>query len=298
MEWLNYHHLHYFWVVAHEGSIARAADRLRLAKATVSAQLRLLEDSVGRPLYERRGRRLVLTEAGTTALRHADEIFATGRRMLDEIRAGSARTRLVVGISDALPKPIVRRLLAPALDASTPVRLICREDRPVDDFVAELASHIVDVVLSDAPLAPSARSAAHAHLLGESGTSLFFARARAAALRRGFPQSLRTARWLLPGSASGLRLGLERWLLDHDIAPHVVGEFDDSALVNIFGQDGAGVFAGPTVIAADICRRYDVGVVGDVPELRQRFYAITLQRRLAHPAVRAICDSARRDLFG
>lgn len=297
MEWLNYHHLYYFWMVAKEGSIAAAAERLRLAKATLSAQVRMLEAALGQALFERQGRRLVLTEAGRIALHHADDVFATGRRLVDEVRSRGKQVRLIVGVADVLPKPIVRRLLDPALHITPPARLVCREDRPVEDFVAELAAHMVDVVLSDAPLVPSTRTAAHAHLLGECGTSLFIARSILGGLRRGFPRSLQRAPWLLPGASSGLRLGLERWMSDHSIAPHVVGEFDDSALLNTFGQDGAGVFAGPSVIADDICRRYDVAVVGEVPEIRQRFYAITQQRRLAHPAVRAICEAARRDLF-
>lgn len=297
MEWLNYHHLYYFWMIAKEGSVAAASERLRLAKATLSAQVRMLEAALGQPLFERQGRRMVLTEAGRLALSHADEIFATGRRLVDEVRSRGAQVRLIVGVADVLPKPIVRRLLDPALRVSPPARLVCREDRPVEDFVAELAAHMIDVVLSDAPLAPSARTAAHAHLLGECGTALFVAKAAAPALRRGFPRALGDADWLLPGAGSGLRLGLEHWLAEHSITPHVVGEFDDSALINTFGQDGAGVFAGPAVIAQDICRRYDVAVVGELPEIRQRFYAITLQRRLAHPAVRAICETARRELF-
>ena len=297
MEWLNYHHLYYFWVVAHEGSIAAASERLRLAKATLSAQIHLLEETLGQALYERRGRRLVLTEAGGIARRHADEIFASGRRLVDEVRGRGRQIRLIVGVTDALPKPIVRRLLDPALRIDPPARLICREDRPVTEFVAELASHIVDVVLSDTPPPPATRGGAHAHLLGECGTTLFVARRTVSALRRGFPGSVAAAPWLLPGTGSALRLGIERWWAELGITPHVVGEFDDAALLNTFGQDGAGIFAGPTVIADDICRRYDVGVVGELPELRQRFYAITHQRRLAHPAVQAICDSARRDLF-
>jgi LysR family transcriptional activator of nhaA len=298
MDWLNYHHLYYFWVVAREGSIVAASDRLRLAKATISSQIRSLEDTVGQRLFERRGRRLVLTDAGVLALRHAEEIFASGRRMLDEVRGQTSQVRLIIGITDALPKPIVRRLLEPALRLDPPPRLVCREDRPVSAFVDELASHIVDVVLADAPPPTSGRGHAYGHLLGECGTTLFAAPVLARRLRKGFPGSMSGAQWLVPGSHSALRGALEAWWQDAQIVPYIVAELDDAALMNTFGQDGAGVFAGPSVIAEDICRRYDVAIVGELTALRQRFYAITHERRLANAAVREICTGARRDLFG
>jgi LysR family transcriptional regulator, transcriptional activator of nhaA len=300
VDWLNYHHLLYFWMVAREGSIARASGELRLAPQTVSGQIHRLEDSLGEKLLARRGRQLALTEAGRVAFGYAEEIFSLGRELVDTLkgRRKGRPLRLVVGIADVLPKLVVRRLLEPAFALKHPVRVICREDKSVEEFVAELAAHKLDVVLADAPMSPGMPVRAFAHLLGECGTT-FFATARlAAACRRGFPRSLGAAPCLLPGANSTLRRGLDQWLSSRDLRPTIVGEFDDSALMNVFGQDGAGVFAAPTVIESEIRRRYRVQVVGRVGAIRNRFYAISVERKLTHPAVIAIRESARKDLFG
>ena len=299
MDWLNYHHLLYFWMVAREGSIARASGELRLAPQTVSGQIHRLEDALGEKLLARRGRHLALTEAGRIAFGYAEEIFSLGREFVDTLkgRRKGRPLRLVVGIADVLPKLVVRRLLEPAFALRHPVRVICREDKSVEEFVAELAAHKLDVVLADAPMSPGMPVRAFTHLLGECGTTFFAAARLAAACRRGFPRSLGAAPCLLPGANSTLRRGLDQWLSSRDLRPTIVGEFDDSALMNVFGQDGAGVFAAPTVIESEIRRRHRVQVVGRVGAIRNRFYAISVERKLTHPAVIAIRESARKDLF-
>jgi LysR family transcriptional regulator, transcriptional activator of nhaA len=299
MEWLNYHHLFYFWLVAREGSIAHASGELRLAPQTVSGQIHRLEEVLGEKLFARKGRHLVLTDVGRVAFGYAEEIFSLGRELVDTLkgRPSDRPMRLLVGVADVLPKLVVRQLLEPAFRIGKPVRIICREDKSVEEFVGELAAHKVDLVLADAPMAPGIPVRAFTHLLGECGTT-FFATARLApSLRRGFPRSLDGVPCLLPGTKSTLRRALDQWLSSQELRPTIVAEFDDSALMNVFGQDGFGVFAAPTVIEGEIRRRYRVRVVGRVNAVRHRFYAISVEKRLKHPAVIAICDSARKDLF-
>jgi LysR family transcriptional activator of nhaA len=298
MEWLNYHHLLYFYIVAREGTIARAGTELRLAKPTISGQIRQLESALDEKLFTRRGRRLVLTEIGRVVFRYAEEIFSVGRELLEAIKrgAGSKPLRLIVGVDDVLPKLIVRRLLQPAFQLDQPVRIICREDRTVEEFIGELAAHALDLVLTDAPVGPGIRIHAFSHLLGECGTT-FFAAPRLAAARREFPRSLDGAALLLPGAASMLRRALEQWFLSQGVRPAVVAEFDDPALMNVFGEDGAGIFCGPTVIEQDYRRMYGVKIIGRVRAIRQRFYAISVERRLTHTAVAAITQAARQELF-
>ncbi len=299
MEWLNYHHLLYFWTVAKEGSIARASAKLRLAQPTISGQIRQLEQALGDKLFVRKGRHLALTELGQLVLGYAEEIFSLGRDLMDAARgrAIDRPLRLVVGIANVLPKTIVRLLLEPALKLEKPVRLVCREDRELEEFLEELATYSLDVVLADTPVSPAAPVRAFNHLLGECGTS-FLADARlAGAHRRGFPGSLDGAPLLLPGAKSTVRRALDQWLSSQELRPTIVGELDDPALTNLLGEDGAGILTAPAVIEAELCRRYRLEVVGRVDTLRQRFYAISVERRLKHPAVVAISESARRELF-
>jgi LysR family transcriptional activator of nhaA len=299
MEWLNYHHLHYFWVVAREGTIARASVQLRLAQPTISGQIRQLEGALGQPLFTRQGRHLALTDAGRLVYKYADEIFTLGRELLDAVkgRAPGRPLRLVVGVADVVPKAVARRLLEPALGLGQAVRLVCREDRPLEDFLAELGVFKLDVVLADAPAGPGVAVKAFNHLLGECGTSFFATKRLAAAHRKGFPRSLDGAPLLVPGEGSSLRRLLEQWISSEDVRPEIVGEFDDPALMNLFGEDGVGIFAAPTILEAELRDRHQVEVVGRVDSLRQRFYAISVERKLKHPAVIAIRESARRDLF-
>jgi LysR family transcriptional activator of nhaA len=299
MEWLNYHHLLYFWVVAREGSVTRASRELRLAKPTISNQIHQLEKVLGQQLMEKRGRNLVLTDAGRVAFDYADQIFNLGKDFMAALRGqrGSLGQKLVVGVADILPKPVVRRLLEPALRLSPAVRLICREDRRVDEFLSELALHSLDLVLSDSPANAGLGIRAFSHQLGDCGTTVFAAPRLAARLRPGFPRSLERAPCLMPGAHSLLRRGVDQWLKAEQIVPQIVAEFDDSALMNVFGQDGEGAFFGPSLIEEEVERRYRVRPVGRIPTLRQRFYAITGDRRIKHPATLAITQSARKDLF-
>ncbi|MFN7975858.1 MAG: transcriptional activator NhaR [Acidobacteriota bacterium] len=296
MEWLNYHHLLYFWTVAREGGIRPASEVLHLAHPTLSGQIRTLEGSLGEKLFARQGRRLVLTETGRVAYRYADEIFSLGREMLDTLRGRPTGrpARLVVGVADAVPKLVVRKLLAPAL-AGDPLRLVCREDRH-DRLLADLATHALELVIADGPVPPGARIRAHHELLGQSGISFFAAPDRARSLRRGFPRSLTGAPMLLPIAGAPLRRAIDQWLDERHVRPTVVGEFEDSALMEAFGSRGAGVFPAPTVVAADVERQLAVTTVGEAPGVQERFYAISMERRFRNPAVAAICDAARAGL--
>jgi LysR family transcriptional activator of nhaA len=299
MEWLNYHHFLYFWVVAKEGSIVAASKRLRLAHPTISGQLRRLEDDLGEKLFVRSGRRLELTDAGRVAFRYADEIFSLGREFVDTIkgRGTSERPlRLVVGVADVLPPSLVRRFLEPAFHIPQPVQVTCRADKSVESLVGALALHSVDVVIADGPAAPT-RVRAYNHLLGECGTTFFAAPALAAATRRKFPRSLDGAPLLLPGVRSSVRRALDQWVDGLDLRPRVVAEFDDSALAKEFGKRGLGVFAAPTVVEAEVVRDYGVRVVGRAEAVRQQFYAISIERKIRHPAVVAIRTAAREKIF-
>lgn len=289
MTWLNYHHLLYFWTVAKHGSVSKAAVELRLAQPTVSSQVRALEDSVGEKLFYRSGRRLVLTEVGQAVFRYADEIFSLGREMMDMLRGNPAGhpVRLVVGITDALPKLIAYRMLAPALGVAEGLRLICREDQP-DRLLSQLAIHQLDVVLADAPAPATVRVRAYNHMLGECGVTFFGAAGLARKHGRRFPEGLQGAPFLLPGEGAALRRSLQQWFADRAIAPGVVSEFDDSALMKAFGQAGVGIFAAPSLIEDELCRQFGVRIVGRTEEIRERFYAITVEKRLQNPAVIAI----------
>lgn len=298
MERLNYHHLLYFWTVVREGGVARAAHKLRLAQPTVSGQLRLLESALGEKLLERSGRRLVLTEVGRLVHRYADEIFGLGQELADVLRGrpGGRPVRLTVGIADVVPKLIAHRLLTPALRLPDPVRLEVREDSH-ERLLGELAVHGLDLVITDAPVAPATRVRAFNHLLGDTPVSLFATPRMAARLRRDFPRSLDGAPMLLPSPHTALRRGLEAWFDAVGVRPRVVAELDDSALIKVFGQQGLGVVPAPEAIASAIRRMYGIVPIGRAGKLRESYYAISVERRLVHPAVRAISDSARKEVF-
>lgn len=299
MEWLNYHHLLYFYLVAREGGLAPASAQLRLAQSTVSGQIRALEESLGEKLFTRAGRRLALTETGTMVYRYADEIFSLGRELQDTLhkRPVGRPMRLVVGLADVVPKRVARRLLEPALRMAQPIRLVCREDKP-ERLLAELAVHDLDVVIADAPAPTSVRVKAFNHLLGECGLVFFAAAELAQRLRGRFPQSLDGAPILLPTENTSLRRSLDQWFDAQGIRPQIVAEFDDSALLKVFGQSGIAVFPTPSVIAQEVQEQYRVERVGTVDEIRERYYAISVERRLKHPAVVAISEEARRRVFG
>ena len=298
MDWLNYHHLLYFWTVAREGGVSQAAKRLNLAQPTISNQLKRLEKSLGASLLERKGRRLELTETGKVVYRYADEIFSLGRELTNALRGDPYRDqmRLLVGVPDVMPKLVVYRLLKPALALEQRVQLVCYEGK-LPDLLAELALHRLDIVLADLPGAPEVHVRAFNHLLGECGISVFGTQELAARYRPRFPESLQDAPMLLATQNTVVRRTVEQWLDDREIYPQVVHEFEDSAFLKVFGQAGEGLFLAPTAIEGEVCRQYGVEVVGRIPELRERFYAISLERRLKHPAVVAIRNSARDELF-
>jgi LysR family transcriptional activator of nhaA len=299
MQWINYHHLLYFWMVAKEGSIAEAAKRLRLSQPTISTQIRMLEEVLEVELFDRAGRRLVLTEAGRIAFRYAEDIFNLGREMLDALhdRPTGRPVQMVVGLTYVVPKLIAYRLLAPALSLADGLHVVCREDR-FDNLLGQLARHELDLVISDVPIGSEVSVKAFNHLLGSCGVTFFAASALARKYRRNFPRSLDRAPFLAPMAGSSLRRELDRWFDQLDIRPEIVGQFDDSALLKVFGQSGMGVFAGPSVIEQEIKREYNVQVVGRSDDLREHFYAITVERRLKHPGVLAISESAKTMLFG
>lgn len=291
---LNYHHLMYFHEVARSGSIVAASLRLHVSQPAISAQLRMLEEALGEKLLARVGRGLVLTEKGRMVYRYAEEIFALGQKLRGQLggQSSTVADRLVVGIVHSMPKLMVYRLLEPALQLGRPLRLECREDSP-DRLLAELALHSLDIVLADQPIANTGNVRALTHPLGESGLSFFAAPQLAAKLNDGFPRSLDGAPFLLPARHAAMRWTLEDWFEREQIRPVITGEFDDSALLKVFGEHGIGVFVGPTAVEREIRQEYGVEVLQRVPGLRERFYAITLERQVANPAVTAILDAAR-----
>jgi LysR family transcriptional activator of nhaA len=298
VEWLNYHHLLYFYTVAREGSVARASRALRLAPPTLSGQIRRLEHMLDEKLFERRGRGLVLTETGRVAFRYAEEIFTLGDEMIDTLRGRPTKRppRFHVGIADALPKLVAHRLLRAARLAERGIQLVLREGK-TDDLLAALASQGFDLVITDAPLPSHLRVRAFNHLLGESGVTWFASPALAARYRAGFPRSLEGAPVLLPTDNTAMRRALDQWLEEHEIRPRVVAEVEDAALLKVFGQHGAGIFAAPTVVETEVRRQYGVRALGVASGVRERFYAITVERRIRHPAAAAIAAAARERLF-
>ncbi|MDF1505112.1 LysR family transcriptional regulator [Roseisolibacter sp. H3M3-2] len=298
MSWLNYHHLLYFYTVAREGGVARAAETLHLTQPTVSAQVRALERALGERLFEKRGRRLALTDAGRVAYRYAEEIFALGREFQDVLRGrpSGRPPRLVVGVAESVPKLVAYRLLEVVRRVPDPPQLVCHEGTP-ERLLAELAAHEIELLISDAPPPASAPGRVYSHVLGETGTTVFGVPALAERHRRRFPQSLEGAPFLLPGAHVPLRRALDQWFATHGVQPRVEAEFADSALLKTFGQAGGGLFAGPTAIEAEIRRQYGVRVIGRLDEVRETFYAVSAQRRITHPALAGLADAAREKLF-
>jgi LysR family transcriptional activator of nhaA len=298
MEWLNYHHLLYFWMVVREGGVARAAERLGLSQPTVSSQVQALQAMLGEPLFTRVGRRLVPTDVGQIVFRYADEIFAAGRELVETVRgrASGRPMRFVAGVADVVSKQIAYRLLAPALRLPDPVRIVCRENR-VDRLLAQLAVHELDLVLADTPVPPTVHVKAYSHLLGECGVTLFAAAPLARRLKRRFPASLDGAPLLMPGDGTVLRRQLDDWFQQTGVRPAILGEFDDSALMKAFGEQGLGAFFAPSAIAAEIRRQHRVTAIGEVEAIRERYYAISYERRIKHPAVAAIAEHARTGLL-
>lgn len=298
MDWLNYHHLLYFWMVARTGSVAEAARQLHLTSPTLSSQVRKLEESLGAKLFRPAARRLTLTDTGQTVFEYADQIFSLGRELAEFVRSGttSGSLRLKVGATNSLPKLVVYRFLQPARSAEQPVQILCHEAE-LDKLLNDLVMHRLDVVLSDAPAPTSSGLKVFNHALGESAVA-FFAHpdvidARPADDEAELIRRLRDLPMLLPPTTNPLRRALEQWFDSHHLLPRVVHEIADSALLKVFGQAGDGVFPAPAVVAEEICRQYGVMKLGETPTVREQFYAISTERQIQHPAVVAVCRAAQ-----
>ena len=298
MEWLNYHHLLYFWTVVRAGSIQKASEELRISPPAISAQMKRLESQMGERLFLKSGRRLVLTEVGRTVFSYAEDIFALGRELLDVVknRPIGRPIRLDVGVVDVMPKVVVQTLLEPALHLRETVRIVCREASP-DQLLARLATHELDVVLSDSPVDPTLKIRAYSHLLGECGVIFVAGTGTADRYRRGFPKCLNGAPMFLPTDNTALRRNLDFWFESHGIHPLVLGEFEDYALLRAFGEMGTGVFPLPSVVRSQIRAQKSLRTIGATSEVRTQFYAISAERKLQHPAVLAIRNAARTELF-
>ncbi len=295
---LNFKHLHYFVSVAREGGIIRAAERLHLAPQTLSVQISQLEERVGVMLFNRTGRRMELTPTGRLALSYAEEIFQTGAELEEMLRHGGEERFVTfrVGISDVVPKFVAHRLLAPVLDQPEAVRLVCQEDR-LERLLAEMAIHRLDMVLADRPMPPGTEIKGYSHPLGESAIAFMASPALAGKLKDGFPESLEGQPLLLPGKDSALHGALPRWLERQGVWMRIVGEFDDSALMKAFGEGGAGVFPAATASLPDVIAHYKVEQIGVIEEIRERYFLISPERRLTHPAARVVSEHARAGLF-
>ena len=295
MEWLNYHHLYYFWNVMREGSITAACRRLHLVPATVSSQIGKLEETLGGKLFTRVGRNLEPTDLAHHVFRYADEIFSIGRELMDSIDSlpVSSRIPLRIGVEDVLPKLVVRMLLEPVLKLEESIRLICFEDKK-KNLLAELSHHKLDAVLSDSPMGTDLSVKAYNHILGQCGVTFFAADRMAGSLCSGFPYSLNKAPLLLPMEMTALRTQLDLWFDSLNIKPVVIGEFNDSALLKAFGQQGDGVFTAPSIIENEVKRQYQVQVVGRTDAIQEKFYAISIERIIHHPAVAVISQEADR----
>lgn len=296
---LNYKHLRYFWTVAKAGSIARAAQQLQRTPQSISGQIQDLESALGTELFRRAGRGLELTDVGRHALLYADRIFTLGDELLDDLRERPARRALEfkVGVAEGMPKAMVYRMIEPALQLAEDVRLICREGR-LPFLLADLAVHRFDMVIADRPMPGNLNVRGFSHLLGECGLTFFGSPPLLDTLPGTFPALLDQAPFLLPGEDAAIRPRLLRWFDEQDIRPRIVGEFDDSALMNSFGQTGTGLFVAPTATAAYLCKQYRVRAIGHAPAVKEQFYAITTDQRLEHPAVVALSRAAREDIFG
>ncbi len=291
---INYKHLHYFLEVARHGSIARASEYLHLTPQTISGQISMLEERLGEALFQKAGRNLVLTDTGRLVLSYADEIFSLGNELEQTLRnlPSDRPIDFKVGVVDVVPKTIAYRLLAPALALPDAVRIVCKENS-IEELLAELALHRIDMVIADGPIPAGLNVRGYNHQLGECGISFLAKPALAKKLKKDFPHSLNAAPLLLPSEINSVQGRLLQWLDSLHIYPRSVGEFDDSALMKAFGQAGTGVFIAPSAIAEEVAQQYDVHIIGETENVREQFYAISVERRISHPAVAAITETAR-----
>jgi LysR family transcriptional regulator, transcriptional activator of nhaA len=298
MEWLNYHHLRYFWTVARKGGVRKAAEELHVSQPSISAQLRLLEESLGQKLFRRSGRNLVLTETGQLVLNYADEIFSAGRELMNAVkqRPGKHPVRVSIGLTDAFPKLIAFQILRAAFRSEAAVHMICREGE-IGPLVNHLQSHRLDIVLADEPASSALKAKTFNHRLGRSGVTFCAVPSLAAKLRRNFPQSLDGAPALLPTQNMGMRAALETWFDSKAIRPRLVGEFEDSALMEVCSTGGRGFTAVHTVVDRAALKHFGLRVIARVDECGTDFYAITVERRVKHPAAVAITEHAYSSVF-
>ena len=294
MEWLNYHHLRYFWTVAKEGSLARAAEKLHVSQPSISEQIRELESAFGEKLFQREGRNNKLTAAGRVVFGYAEEIFALGREMMNTVkqRPGTKVLRLYVGVADSFPKLVTNEILKPVFAMPQTAHVICREGK-MEDLLAQLAAHRLDIVLADEPASSSTNFKTYNHSLGESGTTFCAEKKLAAKLKRNFPQSLNDAPALLPTENTSLRRALETWFREQHLHPRIVAEFEDLALMKVMAAEGRGFIALPSVAVNDAAGHYGFQAIGRTEKCRVQFHAITAERRIAHPAVALITSQAR-----
>lgn len=298
MEWLNYHHLHYFWHVVKAGTVSAAAEELHLARTTVTSQVREFEKASGAKLFRKTGRYLELTEFGQHVFRYADEIFKIGRELKDFMRTGETgmTKKFVVGMPDVVPKLVAFELLKPAIHHPDGFQIICHEGK-LPELMADLALHRLDLIISDAVAPPAVDVKAYSHRLGECGMSFLAVPELARKYRRKFPWSLNNAPVCLPTDHTAVRRTLNHWLDDNDIHPKIVAEFEDSALLKVFGQSGLGIVPIPTAIEKEVKRQYEMQLVGRLDEVVDRFFAISVEKRVHHPAVLAIVKQARIKIF-
>jgi LysR family transcriptional activator of nhaA len=293
MEWLNYHHLRYFYVVAKEGSLAKAAEKLHVSQPSISAQLAALEEALGVALFRRSGRSKTLTDAGQLAFSYAEEIFSLGQELVNSLnnRTTARALRLSVGVADSFPKLVTNAILEPVFAMPQPVNVVCREGK-IEDLLAQLASHRLDVVLADEPAPGSLKIKTFTHPLGDCGVTFCAAGKLAATLKQNFPRSLDGAPALLPTDNTGLRRALEQWFRALRVRPNVLAEFEDSAMMKVMAADGKGFTVLPSLVADEAVARYKFQVIGTAPKCRVQFYAITGERRLHHPAVVKITEQS------
>ena len=298
MEWINYHHLYYFWMAANAGTVTAAAELLHLARPTVAAQIKELETSFGEKLFEKRGRGLVLTDFGTQVHKYADEIFSIGHELREFVKTGhsGSRKRFVVGLPDVVPKQVAFQLLKPALHMEERPRTVCYEGK-LPDLLSDLALHKLDLIISDAPAPTTMEFKVYNHKLGECGLSMLAVPSLAKKYRRGFPHSLTEAPCLLPTDHTAVRRSLDIWLDEKEIFPEIVAEFEDSALLKVFGQHGEGIFPVPTAIEDVVKKQLGVHLIGRIEDVRDKFYAISAEKRVHHAATLMIVKQARNELF-
>ncbi len=295
---INFKHLRYFWAVAREGGVTRASRRLHLTPQTISAQLNQLEEQLGVTLYNRIGRNLELTEVGRLVLSYADEIFSLGGELEEAVHRipSGPPQQFRVGVVDVLPKSIAQRILQPALEMKERLHMICRE-ASIDNLLAELTVHRLDLVLADRPIPPTISTRGFSHKLGESAVGFFATEGLSRQLRGTFPRCLDGAPLLLPSRGNQLRAGIDQWLERTRIHPQLIAEFDDSALMKVFGQEGIGIFIAPAAIETEVARQFQVKSIGRIDEVKEHFYAISIERRVTHPVVSELLKSARESLF-